>query len=1153
MSKYSKIFLVVLFFAYQTAAQQYNFRNYLIKDGLPDSYVSEIVQDSLGYIYVATIGGLSRFNGLTFENFNIGDGLPANDVYSLCVSHDNTLWVGTYAGLVSFKNDKFTPQYLSDSLGSNIIHFIIEDSQNVLWVGTQKGLFVKEGDNFKPFFYDTLLSNKAFRDMAEYEKDSYWLASDSGLIQIDNGKSEIFTTDDNLHDNYLYDLFLDDNNDLFIGTKKGVNKLVDGKITNFNTSINNERAVYSILIDEKKNLWLGSLNGLIKYKESGSKIFNTSEGINNDIINCLMTDSEGNLWIGTEQGLTFFYGDNLVRYSKLDGFPKEVWSFYEEKNGDIFISTESEGLKLLTNNKIKNIDLEGIKGGSIYSVCRDKHGDIWSGAQKGLTKFDGITFKKKKNDFNLKMKDVSSIFKDSEENLWICGLDDGVYKITDEKLFHFNEENGLLSNEVYTILEGMKGEFWIGTARGLNKISGNKVEDFSNYNWMKRRTIMDIEQDLEGNLWLGTFEKGLIKFNPYSNIEESYRMITIEDGLNDNAIMFIQKDDLGFLWIGTNKGLNKLNIAQFNKTEDIYLLSFHRYQGFLGVECNQGAVLHDRKGNLWFGTIDGIVRVNNQKDDEHYHPPKVFIKDIELFFEKTDLSLYSKGISENIKLPKNLELPHGKNHITFNFEALSFKDPTQVKFKYKLEGIDNDFSPITNKPEVTYTSLTPGKYKFIVKASNLAGIWNLKDDEYEFTILNPWWNTWQFYLGVILSCSYLVYFIFRLRMNRMKEKNNLLQRRIEERIKYEKKLRESEKDYRGLFKNTHNPIILFDAKKFDILDANQSSSDLLGYSVEELRFLSLIQLIKEPKKLIQNYREVMAGNDVKDLEAVIITKNGTELDLSINATAINYQGVKAILGICRDITEQKKVQSKLLEAKEAAEKSNKLKSEFLAQMSHEIRTPVNTIMNFISFIREDIKDKLNEDSRNSFDIVESGGKRLTRTIDQILNMSDIKAGTIKLDFEIIDIYNKILVPLFNEYKVFTDESDFTFEIENKTSKTFKVLCDEYSITQVFTNLLDNAIKYTRKGSIKIIYSNIDDEYLSVEIIDTGIGISKKYQEVIFNPFRQEDEGYTRSFDGNGLGLALVKHYCELNNADVSLDSEKDLGSAFTVKLKIKTS
>ena len=216
-------------------------------------------------------------------------------------------------------------------------------------------------------------------------------------------------------------------------------------------------------------------------------------------------------------------------------------------------------------------------------------------------------------------------------------------------------------------------------------------------------------------------------------------------------------------------------------------------------------------------------------------------------------------------------------------------------------------------------------------------------------------------------------------------------------------------------------------------------------------------------------------------------------------------------------------------------------------MSHEIRTPINTIMSYTSLLKMEFGNKLNGDMTDSFISIENAAIRLLRTIDLILNISDVEAGTYEPKFELIDFEKQILVPAVNEFKKSAENKNLKLNYTKKFDDAPLIKSDSYTIYQAIANLLDNAIKYTNEGKISV---SLDKTFnhLIVKIIDTGIGISKEYIPNLFEKFSQEEAGYTRKYEGSGLGMALVKKYCEINSMEISVDSSKGIGTTFILKI-----
>jgi signal transduction histidine kinase len=278
---------------------------------------------------------------------------------------------------------------------------------------------------------------------------------------------------------------------------------------------------------------------------------------------------------------------------------------------------------------------------------------------------------------------------------------------------------------------------------------------------------------------------------------------------------------------------------------------------------------------------------------------------------------------------------------------------------------------------------------------------------------------------------------------------------------------------------------------------------------------------------------------------VMIRRDNTRIQVTIKSDTIydKEKNPKHCIIQVLDITEIIKVQQALAVALEKSDESNRLKSAFLAQMSHEIRTPLNVILPAIPILVDAIGEK-DKDNLMILNSVGSAGKRLQRTIDMILDMSAVQSGNYKPDFEQIDLAED-LHRLTDEFKLLADDKGLRLKFSNNSTNTV-IIIDKYTVEQIFQNLLANALKYTNKGFVKIVIEDVSDRNLRVLVKDSGIGMNREFMKNIFSPFSQEDVGHKREYEGNGLGLALVKKYSELNNAILRVKSKKDVGSIFSV-------
>lgn len=366
---------------------------------------------------------------------------------------------------------------------------------------------------------------------------------------------------------------------------------------------------------------------------------------------------------------------------------------------------------------------------------------------------------------------------------------------------------------------------------------------------------------------------------------------------------------------------------------------------------------------------------------------------------------------------------------------------------------------------------------------------------------------------------------------------------------YAKKiLRRSEEQFKLLFENAPIGMVIIspDGK---IMSINKSFCDTLDYTQEELIGVPIKYLFEKdeiPFYITKNSKgeSVIRISDINS-EKKLIKKDGKEINVIVKSVGVEDEkgDVEHYIMQLLDITAIKHAQQELMKALERAEQSDKLKTAFLAQMSHEIRTPLNVILTSIP-LYEDLIPEGDDEMKVILDSVKSAGKRLHRTIDMILNMSSVQSGNYKPHYESFSLSDD-LKKLTEEFRSLSEDKGLTLNFTNLAGSTF-ITADRYTVNQIFQNLIGNAIKYTQKGFVDIILREQPNKKLKVEVRDTGIGMSKEYLQNIFMPFSQEHTGHKREYEGNGLGLALVKKYAEINHADIHVESEKGKGSVFSV-------
>ncbi|MCK9282412.1 MAG: PAS domain S-box protein [Melioribacteraceae bacterium] len=363
----------------------------------------------------------------------------------------------------------------------------------------------------------------------------------------------------------------------------------------------------------------------------------------------------------------------------------------------------------------------------------------------------------------------------------------------------------------------------------------------------------------------------------------------------------------------------------------------------------------------------------------------------------------------------------------------------------------------------------------------------------------------------------------------------------------EKILSESEARYRSIFENNHAPMLLIDPYTDGLLDVNPAALNFYGWSKEEMLQMKISQLNTATLEEIKTAMDLAKSQKLNNFEFKHRLANGEIRDVSLYSGKIVINKKDLLYSLVIDITDKKIAEAALVKAREQAEKANQLKSEFLAQMSHEIRSPLNAVLNFHYLIREETKNILNDNLELSFEAIESASHRIVRTIDLILNMSELQLGTYELTLRKMNVVES-LNKLANEYRKNAQRKNIEIRINIDLVNSI-ISTDDYAFNQIFANLIDNAVKYTDSGYININAREVDKKII-IQIEDSGTGISEDYLPYLFEPFSQEEQGYSRKFEGSGLGTSLIKKYCAIIGAGISVQSAKGKGSIFTVIIPI---
>jgi ligand-binding sensor domain-containing protein/signal transduction histidine kinase/ActR/RegA family two-component response regulator len=785
---YSNLIIgLFIFFSIPGLALHYNFGVYSLEEGLGQSQVYCVFQDSRGFLWCGTFGGgASKFNGKTFKNYTEEDGLCNNVVYCIMEDRSGNLWFGTDEGAAKYDRKTFTTYTTKNGLIQNSVFSILEDRKGNLWFGTYNGGISKfNGKTFENYSEkDGLIHNRIFSILQDRE-GNLWFSTMGGAskLNIETKTFTNYTEKDGLIDNKIRFILEDRNGDLWFATSRGVSKYDGRNFTHITTKDGLcDNRVWSVFQDHKGHYWFATERGISEYNGATFTNYSAKNGLPHHYVQSICEDLEGNLWFGTDGGLCKLSGKLFNYLSTKNGLKDNmVWAIRQDQKGVIWVSTDSGISKYYGDDKPIVTSKEGIPGDAAYPIIKDSKGNIWFGSSEFIVMYDRKRYRNLTLEKKLSRHLVLDIFEDSSGNIWV-GTQDGGVKIYDGKNFRqLIVKDGLAHNTVNAIKEDKHGNILIATEGGLSIYNGQTFKNITVKDGLPSRYVMCLLLDACGNIWLGTYGGGVVKYTPTAGDGAGkIDIFSIKDGLSDSVVLLMIFDDFGNLLIGTNSGINKLDAGEFDRTGQKLIKQYDKYEGFRGIECNQNAVFKDKDGNIWFGTVRGAIKYNPKEEVLNKKEPVTHITDLKLFYEKVSLSDYSEGEDE-FGLPVNLALPHTQNHITFEFIGISLTAPEKVNYQVQLEGFEKNWTPISKTTAATYSNLSPGDYTFKVKACNNHCVWNKYPTIYHFRIIAPFWQEWWFYLLCIAALLSSLYTFIKIRTRSLERQRKLLEEKINER------------------------------------------------------------------------------------------------------------------------------------------------------------------------------------------------------------------------------------------------------------------------------------------------------------------------------------------------------------------------------------
>ncbi len=766
---YSLIIQTIVF------SQSYFFRNYSVDNGLPFVQVSAIYQDSKGNLWTGGYGGLSKFDG-TFKNYGPKNGLIHHSVTCITEDKQGSIWIGTIKGISRLEKGKFTSYTTKEGLSDNNIRACLTDREGNEWFATGNGLTKYNGRRFEIITTENGLPSNDIISVYQDSLGIMWFGTSRGLSSCSGKKITNYTTLNGLPGNYIQSITGDKHGNLWVGTNNGLSIFNKTKFENYFTENGlPDNNINVVRMDARNNMWVGTNKGLCKVLNKEGAIFfkkyHLSDVSNSRIINSMTSDYEGNFWVGTHNGLYRYRADVFALYSEKEGLQNTfIYQILRDKNKNLFVGTQGGGFYLYDGSNFSNFSTkEGLCDNTINAAVLDKENRLWIGTNKGLSRFDGRAFQNYSRKDGLSCDSVTAVFIDDKGVLWLGGKNS--ITLYDGKKFKklLLPESGE-SAGVWAIMEDQNKTIWIGTyLGGLYKYEQGKMIACSAQTGINSNSVLSIVQNKTGDLFFGTLD-GVFMLSPAVGGVPAMPAIHFDesDGMSSDLVYVVLLDDKGFLWAGTNQGINKINITEFKKNGKKIVEPYTKEDGFQGVECNSNGAFKDSDGALWFGTVNGLIKYLPAEDIENTLEPRTTITSITLAEHDT-------------LLPDFCKLPYDLNTITFKFIGICLSNPYKVHYQYKLEGIDKQWSAVTTENFIKYSGLPPGNYQFKVISSNNENVWNKTPLVFSFFITPPFWKTAWFRILTTVGVTGLVFLFIYYRVNqvRVKERQRSdLQKRI---------------------------------------------------------------------------------------------------------------------------------------------------------------------------------------------------------------------------------------------------------------------------------------------------------------------------------------------------------------------------------------
>ena len=739
--------------------------------GFPQNTVTGIAQTPDGYLWLTTLDGVARFDGLRFKMFKAADtaALGSGRIRFLFTGRHGDLWLSTQEGaVVHVLNGRFEPLPLPNPLGVRVaVAQVAEDNQGALWVSYEDGTVGRlAGRQYSIVSTNWPAVARTGVMIRADAQGGLWALSSSGLYRVSaSGVTPMLEGNPGQFSVHCPGR----SGGWWVSAEGQVRLWCDGqwRACAGNPNVAADQITCG-LEDHAGYLWLGTAaDGLLRCETNGGVWqFTKRDGLSGNSVRTLFEDNEGDLWVGTENdGLDRLHLPFFTVYGPPQGLSSErVTTVSEGSGGELWVGTDGYGL-----NRVLGETAQPMGGDTPVATCRvaavlaDHLGRIWVGLRTGgvfcwqdghFTEFGG---------FPTARVPMRSLFEDSHGAVWIGQRNTrALVRVKGENVSTIELPSSMPPADVRVMAEDAAGNFWFGTdGTGLLCWKGGQFTRFTRENGLSSDFVWALQPEPDGSLWIGTYGGGLTRLKNGHAVS-----CTTRHGLVDDVICYMADDRQGHYWFSSNQGVFRADKEALNQFADgkrprIECVAYGRSDGLPALECEGGcqpAGCRSRDGRLWFATIRGLVVVNPAEASTNRLASPVHIESMVVDGEARTSETWGAGHTAEAlphnrqALPPALRIPPGKKTYDFRYTGLSFNAPERLRFRHKLEGVDAEWVDTGSQREASYDRLAPGNYVFRVQACNREGVWNEAGDALSFAVLPYFWQTGLF------AASFLVFF-----------------------------------------------------------------------------------------------------------------------------------------------------------------------------------------------------------------------------------------------------------------------------------------------------------------------------------------------------------------------------------------------------------